>query len=181
MSGLTARERRLVAILILLAIVAGVCRLAIIPFVDGFSERRDARERLSLSFEHNQRLIESIPMLRRRAEAQQADRRRFALAAPSPAIAQDRLKERLGDRLAAAGGELSGMEDVSASPGWVGASIQGTLTLAQLVALLDELQNQQPYLVVTDMTIVADRALQSGKLDEMDVKIEVAIPFTRAA
>ena len=53
--------------------------------------------------------------------------------------------------------------------------------LDQLTKFLGDLQNQSPYLVITNVTIAADRAFQSGRLDIMDVKVDVAIPYSRAA
>lgn len=181
MTSLSARERRLVAVFILLLLVALVYRLVVAPFIDGFTERSERRAQLAQMFVHNQHLIDSVPVLRRKAEAQRADFGRFALGAPSISVAQDRLKQRLGDRLAAAGGQLRSMDEINAGAGWVGVSMQCDLTLPQLVSLLQDLQNQPPYLVVTGLTIVADRAFQSGKLDVMDVRIDIAIPYTRAA
>lgn len=181
MSSLSIREQRLVALFILVLLIFLGWQLLVAPMVDGFAERRDERERLTEAFQRNDQLIASLPVMRRRVEAQRADRSRFALAAPTAAAAGDRLKERLGDRLAAAGGVLRAMEEAPASTGWIGASIQGDLTLDQLTAFLADLQNQPPYLVVTNVTIVADRAFQSGRLDVMDVKISVAIPYIRAA
>lgn len=181
MTSLNLREQRLVALFILLLLVFLAYRLVLAPVVDGFAERREARDRLIATFQHNDRLLASMPTMRRRVEAQRADRSRFALAAPTIALAGDRLKERLGDRLAAAGGTLRAMEDSAAGSGWTGVTIDGDLTLDQLTTLLADLQNQPPYLVVTSVTVVADRAFQSGKLDVMNVKIDVAIPYTRAA
>lgn len=181
MTSLSLREQRLVALFILMLLLFLLSQLLLAPVVDGFAERKEERARLVAAYQRNDALVASMPLMRRRLEAQRADRSRFALAAPSPAAASDRLRERLGDRFAAAGGVLRGMEESAARAGWIGASINGDLTLDQLSTLLADLQNQPPYLVVTNLTIVADRAFQSGKLDVMNVKIDVAIPYTRAA
>lgn len=181
MTGLSSREQKLIALLILLLLAAGAWLLLIAPVVDGFRARSEQRAELEATIERNDRLIAAIPQLRRRVERQRPDRERFALAAPSRDGAADLLRQRLQRSFEATGASPAALGDSDASPHWVGASAEGALSLDQLVRLLAGLQNQPPYLVVTNLTVVADRAFQSGKLDVMDVKIDVAIPYTPSA
>jgi hypothetical protein len=51
------------------------------------------------------------------------------------------------------------------------------MSLPQLVGALTKIQNQTPYLAVNGVTVSADKALQSGTLDIMDVRIEVSSPI----
>ena len=83
MTNLSDRERRLVAILILIALIALGWLAVAAPILSGFETRAAERERLALVQASNQRLIDNVAQLRRQAEAQRADRARFHLIAPS--------------------------------------------------------------------------------------------------
>jgi hypothetical protein len=181
MTSLSAREQKLIALLILLLLIAGAWQLLVAPVIDGFAARSEERTQLAATIERNERLIASVPQLRRRIERQRPDRQRFAISAPSRDAAADLLRQRLQRSFEATGASAAALGDSDASGRWIGASAEGPVTLDQLVRLLTDLQNQPPYLVVTGLTVVADRAFQSGKLDVMDVKIDVAIPYSPAA
>ncbi len=62
------RERRLVALLILVSLIAVLWFAIVAPIAAGFSTRAQQREQLNLSYLHNQRTIASVPRLRRQAE-----------------------------------------------------------------------------------------------------------------
>ena len=181
MTSLNPREQRLIAVFILLMAIAAGWLFALAPLIDGFSARTQRRGELRATIERNDRLIASMPQLRRRVEMQQPDRARFILAAASRETAADLLRQRLQRSFEGAGASLGGLGESDASGRWVGASAEGTVTLDQLLRVLDELQNQPPYLVVTGLTVVADRAFQYGKLDVMTVKVDVAIPYSKTA
>lgn len=176
MNNLTARERKLVAIGLLVGLFALAWYLVISPILDGFAERRMAREELAVRFASNERLIASLPRLRKTIEARAAESRNFRMEGETLAAVTEALKERLGAQVAANGGELRAMQDVSDQPGWARAWVEARMTLPQLIATLETLQNQPPYLAVNALTISADRALQSGRLDLMDVRIEASSP-----
>ncbi len=181
MTNLSAREQRLIAILILVLLLFLAYRLALAPVIESFAAREEERSRLVTAHQRNERLIAALPILRQHLEAQRTGRALFALVAPNVDAAGSLLKERLASRLTAAGGSLRQTGDVDAEPGWIGASVEGDLTLDQLTAFLATLQNQPPYLVVTAVTVVADRAYQTGKLEVMSVKVDVEIPYSPAA
>ena len=175
MTSLSRREQRLIAFFILLLIISGGWLLIVAPILDGFAARHDQRIELSATIERNQRLIAALPQLRRRVERQRPDEARFSLAAPTREAAADLLRQRLQQSFEQSGGALVSLGDTTPGGRWVGASVEGTVTLDQLVRLLADVQNQPPYLVVTGLTVVADRAFQSQKLDVMNVKTDVAI------
>lgn len=181
MSGLSPREQRLVAVFILLLLLGAAWQFIVAPVIDGFAARSTERDRLVATIQHNDRLIATLPQLRRRVERQRPDRARFALAAANREMAADLLRQRLQHSFEVAGASISGLGDSEASGRWVAASAEGALTLDQLVRLLTELQDQTPYLVITGLNVIADRAFQTGKLDLMTVKIDVAIPYSRTA
>lgn len=181
MTSLTAREQRLIAVLILLLIIAAAWLLLFAPVIDGFVRRSEQRAELAARIERNQRLVGAIPQLRRRVEAQRADRPRFLLVAPDRDAASDLLRQSLQRSVERSGGSLTAIGGGADGGRFVGASVSATLTLDQLVALLGDLQNQQPALVVGGVNVVADRAFQTRKLDVMDVKFDVVVPFSPTA
>jgi hypothetical protein len=178
MKPLSQRERRLIAIAILIALVALV-QLAIVgPLVAGFGERAERRAQLALIYAHNERTIASLPRLRRAAEASAAAAAPFSIVAPSAEQAGERLRERLGRTITVAGGELRSTESIAAAPpGWTRASAQAVMPYPALVVMLDRLRREPPYLVIESLNIGAERALISGKLDLLDVRVEVSIPY----
>lgn len=176
MNSLSPRERKIVAIGILVGLIALVWFVLIVPVTAGFAARSAERALLTARFAGNERLIASIPRLRNAIESRKADFKNFRTEGESFAAVTEALKERLGAQVAASGGELRAMQEVSDRPGWARAWVEARMTLPQMIATLEKVQNQPPYLVVNSLTISADRALQSGKLDLMDIRIEASSP-----
>lgn len=181
MSGLSQREQRLVALFLLLLVVWAGWQFVAAPVLDGFAERRRERAELVATLERNQRLIAAIPRLRQRIEAQQVDRARFQLAAASRDTAADLLRQRLQASFERHGASITNVGEGQAAARWAGASAEGVMTLDQLVRVLAELHNQPPYLLITNMTVTADRAFQTRQLEPMNVRIDVAIPYSQTA
>lgn len=176
MNDLTARERKLLAIGILVALIALVWLAIISPIINGFGERAAERERLAARFAANERLIASIPRLRSAIETRAVDAGNYRIEGESFAAVTEALKERLGSEIASGGGELRAVQEVGDSPGWARAWVEARMSLPQLINTLEKVQNRPPYLAVNSLTIAADRALQSGKLDLMDIRIEASSP-----
>lgn len=180
MTELSNRERRLVALLILIALVAFVFVAVIAPYRDAFAERALERDRLTQQLNSGQRLIAATPTLRRRAEVQRAELRRFVLSAPNRERAAVMLQDRTQSAVDALGGELRTLNERPAPADMVGVRLSARLTLDQLTRLLALVQNQQPYLIVDALTISADEALINGKLNPLDVTLELSVPFAPA-
>ncbi len=176
-ANMSARERKLVAILILLGLLAALWLGLISPVINGFTGRAALREQLHGEFARNERQIASIPRLRRSIEQQRLGNADFRTAGPNVLAATETLKERMTDLVSTEGGELRAVQDVSNRPGWARIWIEAKMTLPQLVSALTKAQNQTPFLVVNGVSIAADKALQSGKLDILDVRIEVSSPI----
>lgn len=162
----------MVAVLILVAILAAVWLGIVAPLLDGFAGRASERARLATVFAANNRLVASVPRLRRAAERQAADAARFALVAPDQAAAAEVLKERLSDAIVRAGGQVRSTQDVESDPGWVAASAEARLRYPALIALLADLQNQAPYLAISTFSVAADRGAQTGAPDILEVHLE---------
>lgn len=176
MNSLTQRERKLVAIGLLVGLIALIWYAFASPVLDGFVRRSAEREALAARFASNERLIASIPRLRKAIETRSADAKNFRIEGETLTAVTETLKEKLGAHIAASGGELRAMQDVSDQPGWARAWVEARMTLPQLISALEKIQNQPPYLAVNAVTISADRALQSGRLDLMDIRIEASSP-----
>lgn len=177
MKATSARERRLVALLILIAAVAALWLGVLHPLLAGFTERASQREDLRQRYAANERLIARIPRLRRSAEVIERNRTAYGLAAPNAAQGGELLRERLETALGAAGGELRASEVLEGEEGWARAAVSATVSNQQMLAWLTALTGQPPYLAVESLTISADRATTSNSLDLMEVRLEATIPL----
>lgn len=175
MRALSPRERRLVAIGLLVLAVALVQLLVIAPILNGFAERAARREQLLLEYQHNARAIASIPRVRRQAEQQRGITQRFALDARSPEQAHQLLRERIERVVTEVGGEFEAGEDADAPPGWVGVRTSARLTLDQLTRTLARLQDEPPWLAITALDISADQALVNGRLNPMETSFDAQV------
>lgn len=173
MTRLSARERRLVAVLLLVAAIALAWFGLVAPVADGFAGRAERRAALRDTYARDERTIGQIPAMSRQADLQRRDRARYLLVAPTPAAAAAVLKERLGGTVAAAGGEVRTVEDVAAPAGRLRARLDARLTLPQLTAVLQRLETAPPLLLVDAMTVATDPGRQAAGPAPMDVRLEI--------
>jgi hypothetical protein len=181
MRPLSDRERKLVALLILFALLALAYLLVVAPILNGISDRALRREMLTRQYVANQRAIATIPRLLHQARKQRADLHGLVIEAANTAAGSVALQEQLQRDIEAVGGEMREVADTSGDDGLVRARGAARLTLEQLVRLLTALQNQAPHVTTESLTISADRALVSGHLEPMDVSLEISIPLARPA
>ena len=175
MRPLTARERRLVA-LGLLVLAIGLFWLVVVgPLVGGFFDRAQERRDLWAAHRRNERLITSLPALRATAEAQARLAPRFAMAAPSEAAASEAFKDRLRHLATDEGFTIKAIEDVPAEgpAGAVKVRADLTLTLNQLYETVRRLQSEDAYVVVDYLSVTADRSFAAGRLAPLDVRLEL--------
>lgn len=177
MKPVTARERKLVAIGLLVGLIGLVWLGVVQPIINGFGERAERRETLVGQYSQNSRLIARIGLLRRAAEDQRKRSGAYAIFAPNAEQASELLKERLEASLIKAGGELRSTESVETRQGWVQASAAAAVSNDQLVRWLGLLGTEEPFLSMESLTVAADRALNSNRPDVMDVKLEASIPL----
>jgi hypothetical protein len=185
MNPLSMRERRLVAILILVALITLGWLLILSPILSGFEARAAERERLALVQASNQRLIDNVALLRRQAEVQRADMARFHLIAPTPEAASEQLKERVSALFGEAGGEVRALQDVEAAEGRIALRIEARLAEAQLPRLLERLQNAEPLLVVRTLSVSAPGAVGAdtsapSSSRNLDVRLDVTASHSPA-
>jgi len=178
MTTLSDRERRLIAVLILVAVIALGWLAIVSPILSGFEARAAERERLALVQASNQRLIDNVARLRQQAEAQRADRTRFHLIAPTAEAAAEQLKEQVSALLGDAGGEVRALQDSEADAGRIELRIEARLSAAQLVRVVERLQNAAPLLVIRALAVSASGAGAGASVppssSNLDVRIDVA-------
>jgi hypothetical protein len=174
MNNLSQRERRLVAVLLLFALVALLAYGIVLPIFDGFSARAEARAALLETYARDERAVGQIDSVRRAAEAQRRDLARFRLVGDSVAAVSDQLKERVAATITATGGDLRSVEDIAAAANSIRVRADAHLTNAQLVAAITALEGSEPLLVVETLTVAADDAIQSGRSGPMDVRLEIS-------
>ncbi|WP_213979255.1 type II secretion system protein GspM [Sphingomonas sp. dw_22] len=179
--SVSSRERRLIALLILTAVVAAAYYLVIEPILAGFSARADRTEQLAATYVHNLRTIAAIPRLRREAEGRRAAAATFVVNAKNIEAGREYLKDRLQRAIEGAGGEFREGSDAEGQPGWARARATARVTLPQLTASLTRLQNEPPWIIVESVSVTASDALVTGQPSAMDVEIEASVPLRPAA
>jgi hypothetical protein len=181
MRPLSARERRLVALGLLVAALGLIYLAVIAPLVGGFLNRAAERQSLISQYQRDQRIMASIPVWRETAEAQRRTSQRFVLAAPSEQLAVETLKERLAQLAADEGFQITAMQDLEADAPTGEAKVRADLqlSLTQLTESLKRLENEGPY-VVEYISISADRALATGRASRLVVRLEVGAPWRPA-
>ena len=181
MRPLSARERRLVAIGILLAALALVYFVVIGPFIGGFIDRADQKKTLAQTYERNQRAMALIPMWRKAAETQRRGAQRFVLSANSEQLAIEALKEKIARIAIDEGYQVTAMQDLQTDAPTGEARVRADLQLSlpQLTDSLKRLETEGPY-VVEYLSVSADRALATGRSSRLVVRLEVGAPWRAA-
>lgn len=179
MRPLAPRERRLVAVGLLVGAIALAWLGVLAPVLGGFQARAERRQELIARYRQDQRLLASIPTLRAEALAQRRTVPLYQISAPSASLASDALKQRLASGLAAAGGTVTAVEAIQADvpPGWVSVRADAQITLTQLDESIRRLENEPPYVVVEYASLGAGRALLSGHAAPLDVRLQIAARF----
>lgn len=175
------REQRLIAILILIAVVAIIWLGMVQPMIDGFAERRAERAQLLAQHQRNQQMAASLPLLRAAARRQREDAARFALPAASVDAAQDGLRDLVGRIAARNNIVIKKSQSETSRPGWSSLRINGVLRLDQLARFMADIQNEQPLILIESTSIAANAALQSGVAAPMEVQLEISAPFDASA
>lgn len=182
MKPLNPRERRILAIGILVGVIALLWLVVVNPIVQGFVGRAHQRAELRQTYVRDQRLLAAIPVWRQQAEQQRNSANRFAYPAPTDALASDMLKERIARVVNAQGGVLKAAQQIPAdnANGWVAVRGELQLNMNQLYETVKRLENEDPYVSIDYVSVVADEAFKTGHLAPMDVRIEVSAQFRPA-
>ncbi len=178
MRALNQKERRLVALGILFALVAVVVLGVIVPVLGGMAARALERSELRETYTRNQRVLAGISVWRAEAVQQKATASQYGVVAPTEALAAEMLKQRINRMTNEEGGTVQTVSEVQgdAPDGWVKVRADITLSMAQLYKSLARLESEAPYVVVGYVSVAADRASKTGHAAPMDVRIEVSAP-----
>ncbi|WP_225206580.1 type II secretion system protein GspM [Novosphingobium huizhouense] len=177
MRQMSTRERRLVAVLILVVAVAGVLALLVTPIIEGFSSRDRQRQMLAQVFHANERRIAAVGVLQHEAEAQQTEMRRRFMVAPDADEANEMLRARIEAAVIATGGDVKASEGIPGETDGAHAAVDARMPHGQLPRLLELVNQMRPAVAVDAMTIIADEALGNAKSDVIDVRLEASAPF----
>ncbi|HEY1709342.1 MAG TPA: type II secretion system protein GspM [Rhizomicrobium sp.] len=177
MRQLSARERRLVSIGILVALVAVIWFGLISPILGGFWARAEERHTLQAQYERDSRTVASIPVWKREAQQQQRTEGQYAIVASTAELASHQLQDRLARSVGEVGGLVRSSVPDEPTASEVGTRVDLALTNQQLNQLLKHLESEEPYVVVGYISVAADRAFETGKLAGMDVKLQVSAVF----
>jgi type II secretory pathway component PulM len=184
MTSLSDRERRLVALLILVAVITLGWLAVVSPIIGGFEARAAERERLALVQASNQRLIDNVARLRRQAEAQKTDMERFHVIATTAEAAAEQLKDRVSTLMSEAGAEVRALQDIEAAEGRIELRIEARVGDAELSRLIERLTNAEPLMVVRTLSVSAPAALggepSASPSRKLDVRLDVAASHSPA-
>jgi hypothetical protein len=175
MKALLPREQRLLAAGLLLCCLAGIGEFIILPIVDGFIDRREALAELSAAYIRNDHVIAGLPAWRMEAEEQAKTAGRFAIVAPTAAVGNEALVQRMSQTVRAAGGTVLSTQKVQSDlpRNWIGIQSDLRLTLSQLTTVLAHFQNEEPYVVVDFLSVGV--ATRRGPDEPESLAIRLAI------
>jgi type II secretory pathway component PulM len=177
MRPLEPRERKIIALGILVAVLVVVWYALVNPLIMGFISRAEERSDLLATYQRNERVLGGISTWRSQSDDQNATASQYGIVAPTKVLAAEALKQRMNRLAAATGGTISTVSELPAEQeNWVRVRADMQLTMSQLDKGLTRLENEAPYVVVGYVSVAADRATQTGHLATMDVRIELSAP-----
>ncbi len=176
MRALSARERRLIAVGLLVLALALAWLLIVQPLVIGFIDRAAQRRDLRAAHARNERILAALPALRSQAEAQARTAPRFMVIAANAASAAEALKARVRRTADDEGVQIKALDDLSADAplGSVEIRVDTTLSLKQLSEMLRRLQSEEYYVVVEYFAVAADKSFASGRAEPIDVRLDLS-------
>ena len=173
MSGLTERERKLVALGLLVLALALAWLSVAAPLIQGFQDRSAKREALVDTLRGDARLLRLFPASRRAAAAEAREAGDFAWPTGDAAVARSAAEAKLATAVGSAGGVLRSIRNQPASPGELRLRVEAALTLPALVGLLRQLQDSRPYAVVDALSVTTADPAASHPLPTLEVRVDV--------
>ncbi len=175
MNGLALRERRLIAIALLLALVAAVWLGAVHPVIGGFQGRADQRAAALDDYARNARVISSYRRLRAEASAQARSAPELEIIAVSAAAAAAAARDRLDRDLSASGASVHAVRGRPSDPGTVRLRADFQIPLAGLNNLLRRVHDQAPPGIVDSLSVAADGA--AARPSVLEVRLDVSFAY----
>jgi general secretion pathway protein M len=177
MRPLTARERRLVAIALLVAAIVVFYLGLAAPLWRGFADRGVERERLLDEISVSGHLIDQAEFWRAQAARQKTDADAFAMAAPTREAAVEAATQRIDGAVVSQGAVVKTIREQTGGAGLIRVRVDLEASLTAFVASLKLLENQKPYVLVEKLSISADQAATAGRLSPMEISIDLAVPY----
>jgi len=179
MNEMSLGRQRLVALVLLLAVIVAVWGLVVLPVIDGFADRSVARDDLLATYIRNDRMVADIPAWRVEARRQKKTQAPFAIVVPAAGMGHEVLSKRLSRAVIAVGGTMLSSQTVRTRlpPDWAGVQSDIQLSIGQLAQILARLQNEEPYVVVDFISVGVIPPRQPGGLQNLAVRIAISAPL----
>lgn len=181
---LTPVQRRVLALILLLAVIVVVARVLIVPMWNIYSDNRDAIVQMEDSIARYARISAQVGSLRQAVEdlAEADELTRYVLAQESESIAAAALQERVKSIVTASGGALTSTQVLPAvaEKGFkrVIVNVRMAVSIDALQRVLYELENGLPYLLASDMIILSRNVRKRGRtgqsVDLLDVRFNLS-------
>ncbi len=177
MMNLSLRERRLLALAILVAVVALVWLAAVVPILNGFAARQDARETAVETLREDGRAVAAYQDIRLKL----ADLRRtapaWAVVAASAPAATEQARARVNRAVADSGGVLEALRDQPGRPDLIQLQGDARIDLIGLQALLRHLEADHPAGVVSALVVAAPDATMAQHAPSLQVRFDVSFSY----
>ena len=177
MSGLSPRERRLIAIAILVGVLATIWLGLVSPILSGFTARKQQRIEAAETLRRNARLIASFGVVR----SQLVDYRRsgsaWAVQAASLPAATELARARVTRAVADSGGALEALRDQPGRPDLIQLQADTRIDLNGLQALARRLENDSPRAAVSMLSVAAPDTPGGQHVSPLQVRLDVSFSY----
>jgi type II secretory pathway component PulM len=177
MTGVSPRERRLVALAILVAVVTSVWLVAVVPILNGFAARQEARDAAAQTLRENARAIAAYQDTRLKLADLHRAAPAWAFLAPSPPVATEQARVRVSRAVADSGGVLETLRDQPGRPGLVQLQGDARIDLIGLQSLLRHLEDDRPAGVVSALVVAAPDATTAQHASSLQVRFDVSFSY----
>ncbi len=177
MRALVPRERRLLALGLLVLVFGLVWFVVVRPIVDGFDTREEERQQLLLNYARGERVIGAMRATRAALRLQHASAADYAVQAPSAALATDLLRERVINAARAAHATVASVQETQAPAGTVAVRADLTLPSERIAPLIAAIENARPWPVIEQFGVVANSSVAVDTATPVDVRLDVSVRF----
>lgn len=178
MDNLSAREQRLIALGILVALLAAVWLGLAAPIMAGFAARRDARQTAIETLSRNARLISSLAQIRQDALRARTSLPRFAVVAATPAAAAELVRQRLVTVFAQGGVTLEAIRPEEADAAALRYEVDARGDLPKIIAVVQRLESEAPIAQLPGLSIASSASGQTPS--DLRLRLDVSYAFAPA-
>lgn len=188
MIALQPKQRQILAVLLLVALLLLVFGLVVQPLLGYYIDKGDTLDSLEQRREIYQRLVDELPrQLARLEELRQQDPSgQLAFQEPRPALAAANLQQLVGQAISSAGGEVVSTQiltrEKSGAPiPEIGLRVRMRSDTGALVRVLHTLAYHQPLLLVDELEVNSNsrlRAIRPGAGPAATTPVALGISFT---